>query len=106
MDADEAIAKGEVDLANAVNLDDSESEEELEDIMDDFTAQDEDEVRNRRNHLVSEQWTLDSRASFFFAPCCDSLPGVHHLMPFIPPFHHSIIPSFSQPLQCFVSCPG
>jgi hypothetical protein len=44
LDADEAAETGQVDLANAVDLDESESEEELEDLIDDFAAQ-ADEVR-------------------------------------------------------------
>lgn len=36
MDVDEAADTGEVDLANALDLSDSEEEEELEDLMEDF----------------------------------------------------------------------
>jgi len=36
MDIDDAVATGEVDLANALDLSDSEEEEELEDLIEDF----------------------------------------------------------------------
>lgn len=39
MDVDAAVAAGEVDLANAVDLSESEEEEELEDLIDDFALQ-------------------------------------------------------------------
>lgn len=39
MDIDEAAAAGEVDLANALDLSESEEEEELEDLIEDFALQ-------------------------------------------------------------------
>jgi len=39
MDIEEAAASGEVDLANALDLSESEEEEELEDLIDDFSLQ-------------------------------------------------------------------
>ena len=39
MDIEEAAATGEVDLANALDLSDSEEEEELEDLIEDFALQ-------------------------------------------------------------------
>jgi hypothetical protein len=46
MDIDEAAERGEVNLANALDLSESEEEEELEDIIDDFATQAVDEVRS------------------------------------------------------------
>ena len=45
MDVDEAEEAGNVNLANAVDLSESEEEEELEDIIDDFAALQTDMVR-------------------------------------------------------------
>jgi hypothetical protein len=46
MDIDEAAATGEVDLANALDLSESEEEEELEDLIEDFALQaDAEQVR-------------------------------------------------------------
>lgn len=39
LDIEEAAATGEVDLANALDLSESEEEEELEDLIEDFALQ-------------------------------------------------------------------
>jgi hypothetical protein len=41
---EEAAASGEVDLANAIDLSESEEEEELEDLIDDFAQREADQV--------------------------------------------------------------
>jgi hypothetical protein len=50
---EEAAASGEVDLANALDLSESEEEEELEDLIDDFALQAEaDQVIIPNFHVV------------------------------------------------------
>ena len=48
VDRDESPEEEAVNMANAVDLSESEEEEELEDIIDDFAqSQEQDEVRNK-----------------------------------------------------------
>ena len=47
---------GDIDLANALNLSESEEEEEMEDIIDDF-SQGREEVNRRPLAVLSDEWT-------------------------------------------------
>ena len=59
MDIEEATATGEVDLANALDLSESEEEEELEDLIEDFTLQaDMEQVRPSLNFVRHPLITL------------------------------------------------
>lgn len=64
MDIDEAAAAGEVDLANALDLSESEEEEELEDLIEDFALQADQEQVCRTVHYPSNSATYLKVAGF------------------------------------------